>query len=111
MAMTQIEMYEHIMTLTSEIEVQDFCTKKIAQLKSKKSTSKLKPEDVELRAAIATLLADTEGAMTAKMVAEEVGCTARKASGALTAMYKNGTVDRITPADKNAPYAYAIDGE
>lgn len=111
MTMTQIEMYEHIMTLTNEIEVQDFCTKKIAQLKSKNATSKkLKPEDEELRAAVATFFSDHSGdVFTAKEVAEEMSITSNKASGMLTAMHKAGIVNRYTPEEHNKPYKYGID--
>ena len=111
MAMTQIEMYENIMSIIDEAEVQAFCSRKIMQLKNKKATSKaLKPEDEELRAAVATFFSDHDGEVfTAKQVAEEMNITSSKASGVLTAMHKNGIVNRYTPEDRNKPYQYGID--
>lgn len=107
--MTQVEMYEHIMEeMSADLEVVEFCKEKIAQLNRRKNNSqKLKPEDEELRAAIATLLSENECSMTAKEVAEAIGITSAKASGALNAMYKAEVVCRIETS-KSKPYTYIV---
>lgn len=109
--MTQKEMYTHIMlNMADDVEVVEFCNKKIAQIENRKSfPRKANPDVVEYRAAVATLLADNPThAYTSNEVAEAIGGSPRKASVNLNKMVEENVVVRIEPETKGGRITYCI---
>lgn len=90
-------------------EAVEFLEDRAAKAVHKPTARKEKPEVAEFRAAVASFLAEHEGAVfTAKMVGEELGESVQKASAALRKLVELGVAAEAEVEGKNKPKAYVL---
>lgn len=97
---TRKELFERIIDMMADDhEVVEMCEKYIAQLTKPRKKTENK-EAAEFRAAVATWLAEHEGAYTNAELAEAMGVSAQKMSAALRVLVNDDAVIRIEPESK-----------
>ena len=97
---TRKELFERIIdAMSDDREVVEMCEKYIAQLTKPRKKTENK-EAAEFRAAVATWLAEHEGAYTNSELAEAMEVSAQKMSAALRVLVNDGAVIRIEPENK-----------
>lgn len=108
--MTRKEMFTFIMEhLDQYTEVVEFCQHNIEMLEKSKSKPKVeKPEDVELRASVATFLSEAEAPVTNKALAEEFGISTQKMAAVLRKLEADDTIIKICPEKKKDAATFVI---
>lgn len=105
---TRKELFERIIdSMADDREVVEMCEKYIAQLTKPRKKTENK-EAAEFRAAVATWLAEHEGAYTNAELAEAMGVSAQKMSAALRVLVNNDVVIRIEPESKKDKPAFTL---
>lgn len=107
--MTQKQMFALIAEKCADDEmIVKFCEQKIQQLDKRKNTPrKANPEVEQRRQEIVNFLLGN-GAAPVKEIADALGYTSPKVTGALRGLVNNGTVEVIEPEKKSAPKLYAV---
>lgn len=97
---TRKELFERIIDMMADDhEVVEMCEKYIAQLTKPRKKTENK-EAAEFRAAVATWLAEHEGAYTNAELAEAMEVSAQKMSAALRILVNDDAVIRVEPESK-----------
>lgn len=109
---TQKDLYARIATLLADdIEIVEFCQKKIDQIeraKARPRKTKVNLEVEKFRADVLEKLAEKDHPVTNKEMAAEFGCSAQKMSAALRVLVKDGKVTRIEPEKKSGAATFEI---
>ena len=108
--MTQKEMYAFIAEhLADNAEVVAFCTNKINQLNNRKAAPrKANPEVVERREIIKNYLDTFSEPIAVKDIAEALGISSSKVSGALRGLVNAGEVEVVEPEQKSKSKTYLL---
>lgn len=90
------------MVMADDAEVVEMCDKYIAQL-SKPRTKKEKPEDIEFRSKVLSVLTNAEAPMTSTEIAEVLGegVTFQKVGPAVRALIEEELAERVEPEKKS----------
>lgn len=108
--MTHKEMFAYIAEkMADDKMVVDFCEERIAQLSKSRKPRKTDEEVVAFRAAVATALAEQDGPMTAKALAEILGEErSNRTAAALRALANDGIVESFAGEKARDPKTYAM---
>ena len=105
---TRKELFERIIdAMADDREVVEMCEKYVAQLSKPRKKTENK-DAAEFRAAVATWLAEHEGAYTNAELAEAMAVSAQKMSAALRVLVNEDAVIRIEPENKKDKPAFTL---
>ena len=105
---TRKELFERIANvMADDPEVVEMAEKYIAQLSKPRKKSENK-EAAEFRAAVATWLADHEGAYTLAEIAADMGVSWQKVSAAVRRLVDEGAAVRVEPENKKDKVAFTV---
>lgn len=105
---TRKELFERIANvMADDPEVVEMAEKYIAQLTKPRKKSENK-EAAEFRAAVATWLADHEGAYTLAEIAADMGVSWQKVSAAVRRLVDEGAAVRVEPENKKDKVAFTV---
>lgn len=107
---TQRDMYALIAELLADnVEVVEFCNLKMNQIDNRKNSLHRVPADVqERRDAVVEFLKAQEGPVTVKEIAEALGFSSPKVSGAMRGLVTAGIVETVEPEQKSKAKAYQL---
>lgn len=105
---TRKELFERIANaMADDPEVVEMAEKYIAQLSKPRKKSENK-EAAEFRAAVATWLADHEGAYTLAEIAADMDVSWQKVSAAVRRLVDEGAAVRVEPENKKDKVAFTV---
>lgn len=105
---TRKELFERIANvMADDPEVVEMCEKCIAQLSKPRKKTENK-ETAEFRAAVATWLAEHEGAYTLTEIAADMDVSWQKVSAAVRRLVDEGAAIRVEPENKKDKVAFTI---
>lgn len=105
---TRKELFERIANvMADDPEVVEMAEKYIAQLSKPRKKSENK-ETAEFRAAVATWLAEHEGAYTLAEIAADMDVSWQKVSAAVRRLVDEGAAIRVEPENKKDKVAFTI---
>lgn len=105
---TRKELFERIANvMADDPEVVEMAEKYIAQLSKPRKKSENK-EATEFRAAVATWLADHEGAYTLAEIAADMDVSWQKVSAAVRRLVDEGAAVRVEPENKKDKVAFTV---
>lgn len=93
------------LVMADDAEVVEMCDKYIVQL-SKPRTKKEKPEDIEFRSKVLTVLTNAEAPMTSTEIAEVLEVKFQKVGPAVRKLIEEGLAERIEPEKKSGKVTF-----